>query len=115
MKKIVIGLDIGIASVGWAVLQMQEKGEQGKIVDLGVRCFDKAENPKTGEPLNLARRLQRNTRRRLSHRAQRLKQVRYFLQQQGMIESSEPNALLTPANAPDPWELRITGLDKKTD
>ena len=31
------GLDIGIASVGWAVLS------DTQIVDWGVRCFDKAE------------------------------------------------------------------------
>lgn len=110
MTKYIIGLDIGIASVGWALLQKRGE-EQGEIVALGVRCFDKAEHPKTGEPLNLARRLQRSVRRRLYHRAQRLKQLRYFLKQQGMIESCEPSALVTPANTPDPWELRVKGLD----
>ena len=53
------GLDIGIASVGWAVL-----GEN-RIIDLGVRCFDKAETAKEGESLNLARRTARLMRRRL--------------------------------------------------
>jgi CRISPR-associated endonuclease Csn1 len=47
------GLDIGIASVGWAVL-----GEN-RIIDLGVRCFDKAETAKEGESLNLVRRTAR--------------------------------------------------------
>ena len=46
-----IGLDIGIASVGWAVLQNNSQGEPVHIVDLGVRIFDKAEQPKTGESL----------------------------------------------------------------
>ena len=50
---ITIGLDIGIASVGWAVL-----GEN-RIIDLGVRCFDKAETAKKGESLNLERRTAR--------------------------------------------------------
>ena len=46
-----IGLDIGIASVGWAVLQNNSQDEPVRIVDLGVRIFDKAEIPKTGESL----------------------------------------------------------------
>ena len=41
MNERIIGLDIGIASVGWAVV------ENGKrIIDLGVRTFDKAETAK---------------------------------------------------------------------
>ena len=43
MTHYVFGLDIGIASVGWAVLSEQ------RIIDLGVRCFDKAETAKEGE------------------------------------------------------------------
>ena len=46
-----IGLDIGIASVGWAVLQNNSNDEPIRIVDLGVRIFDTAEIPKTGESL----------------------------------------------------------------
>mgnify|MGYP006981997260 CR=1 FL=1 len=42
-----LGLDIGIASVGWAVLKNGSDGEPYKIENLGVRIFDKAEVPKT--------------------------------------------------------------------
>ena len=42
-----LGLDIGIGSVGWAVLRNQPNGEPDRIQDLGVRIFDKAEQPKT--------------------------------------------------------------------
>lgn len=41
-----IGLDIGITSVGWAVLQNNSQDEPVRITDLGVRIFDVAENPK---------------------------------------------------------------------
>ena len=44
-----IGLDIGITSVGWAVLQDNSQDEPERIVDLGVRIFDVAENPKNGD------------------------------------------------------------------
>ena len=56
--KLTFGFDIGIASVGWAVLS------EYRIVDLGARCFDKAETAKEGESLNFARRTARLTRRR---------------------------------------------------
>ena len=55
-----IGLDIGIASVGWAVLENNTHDEPFRIIDLGVRIFDTAEQPKTGASLALqgARRVQ---------------------------------------------------------
>ena len=40
--QLTFGFDIGIASVGWAVLN------KNRIVDLGVRAFDKAETAKVG-------------------------------------------------------------------
>jgi CRISPR/Cas system Type II protein with McrA/HNH and RuvC-like nuclease domain len=66
-----LGLDIGIASVGWAVLS------ETRIVDIGVRCFDKAETAKEGESLNLARRQARLLRRRLYRRSWRLTKLRF--------------------------------------
>ena len=50
-----LGLDIGIGSVGWAVLRNQPNGEPDRIQDLGVRIFDKAEQPKTGASLEIGR------------------------------------------------------------
>ena len=41
--KYAIGLDIGIASVGWAALDLDAK----TILGLGVRGFSKAENAKS--------------------------------------------------------------------
>ena len=49
--KTILGLDIGVASVGWGLI------EEGKrIIDLGVRTFSKAETNKEGKSLNLIRR-----------------------------------------------------------
>ena len=70
-----LGLDIGIASVGWAVLN------ESRIVDIGVRCFDKAETAKEGESLNLVRRQARLLRRRLYRRSWRLTKLGRFLKQ----------------------------------
>lgn len=37
--RYVLGLDIGIASVGWAVLELDSFDEPFKIVDLNSRIF----------------------------------------------------------------------------
>lgn len=115
MAQLIFGLDIGIASVGWAVL-----GET-RIIDLGVRCFDKAETAKEGDPLNLTRRQARLLRRRLFRRAWRLKKLARLLQHEGLIPNAQRfvEALANGhASAPgDPehpntWELRRQGLDR---
>lgn len=105
-EALTFGFDIGIASVGWCVL-----GEN-RIVDLGVRCFDKAETAKEGEPLNLARRTARLMRRRLRRRAWRLTKLARLLKRVGLIEKTDQ--LRTPS-AVSPWRLRIDGLDRRLD
>jgi len=104
-----IGLDIGIASVGWAIL-----GES-RIIDLGVRCFDKAETAKEGESLNLSRRTARLMRRRLRRRAWRLTMLSRFLKREGLI--ADVNILKQPPQkgfkTPNLWQLRVEALDRK--
>ncbi|MDR0781054.1 MAG: type II CRISPR RNA-guided endonuclease Cas9 [Pseudomonadales bacterium] len=103
-KPLTFGFDIGIASVGWAVLS------ESHIVDLGVRCFDKAETAKEGEPLNLARRTARLMRRRLRRRAWRLTKVARLLKRVGLVD--DVKVLQQPATQ-SPWELRVKALDRK--
>lgn len=109
LGPLTFGLDIGIASVGWAVLN------ESRIVDLGVRCFDKAETAKEGESLNLARRSARLLRRRLRRRAWRLTKLARTLKREGVIsdvslfkQSPEKG---TPAVRS--WQLRVDALDRK--
>lgn len=107
--KYTIGLDIGIASVGWAAL-----GEQ-RIIDLGVRCFDKAETADKGESLNLARRSARLLRRRLRRRAWRLTKLSRLLKREGLI--ADVNMLKQPPakgfSTPNLWQLRVDALTRK--
>jgi CRISPR-associated endonuclease Csn1 len=103
-NAITFGLDIGIASVGWAVLAPD------RIVALGVRAFDKAETAKEGESLNLTRRMARLTRRRLHRRAWRQTKVARLLKREGLIADANffHNQLPAPVS---PWRLRVDGLD----
>jgi len=101
-----IGLDIGIASVGWAVLAPD------RIVALGVRAFDKAETAKEGDPLNLVRRTARLTRRRLRRRAWRLTKLARLLRRQGVIDNIQ---IFQPQHpfSHSLWQLRVEGLDRQ--
>jgi CRISPR-associated endonuclease Csn1 len=107
--KLVLGLDIGIASVGWAVL-----GEN-RIIDLGVRCFDKAETAKEGESLNLSRRMARLMRRRLRRRAWRLTKLARLLKREGLI--ADVATVKQPPTkgfkTPNLWQLRVDALDRQ--
>ena len=109
LGALTFGLDIGIASVGWAVL-----GEN-RIIDLGVRCFDKAETAKEGESLNLARRTARLLRRRLRRRAWRLTKLARLLKCEGLIADANLFKLKIEKNIPVPksaWQLRVDALDR---
>lgn len=66
----VLGFDIGVASIGWALV------EDSVLKDCGVRIFTKAENPKDGSSLALPRREARSSRRRLARRKARLNELK---------------------------------------
>ena len=105
-KNLTFGFDIGIASVGWAVLA------PNRIVALGVRAFDKAETAKEGESLNLARRSARLMRRRLYRRAWRQTKVARQLKREGLIANTDYFHDQKPAPV-SPWQLRVDGLDRR--
>src|SRR5690606_13570421 len=103
LGPLTFGFDIGIASVGWCVL-----GES-RIIDLGVLCFNKAETEK-GEPLNMARRDARLTRRRLRRRAWRLTKLARLLKRTGIVPDTK---FLHQPSAQSLWQLRVEGLGRK--
>lgn len=76
-----IGLDIGISSIGWSVIENDENEHSARIVDLGVRLFSPAEINNKGEnkPLALDRRIARGTRRRIRRMKYRIQSMSNFL------------------------------------
>ncbi len=105
LGALTFGFDIGMASVGWAVLN------ETRIVALGVRAFDKAETAKEGESLNLARRSARLMRRRLRRRAWRLTKLGRLLKKQEIIADAE-YFQKQPNHTDSAWELRKQALDR---
>lgn len=108
-----LGLDIGIASVGWAVLENNIDGEPIKIERLGVRIFDKAEQPKTGASLAEPRREargQRRTIRRKRHRKDRIKQL---IQQNDIMTRVEMAEMFEHLQfETSVYELRVQALER---
>ena len=110
--NLVLGLDIGIASVGWCVLDEGRK----KIAGLGVRVFPVAENPKDGAPLALPRRLARSARRRLKRRRERLDSIRGLIVSEGLASSDEEISRIFARVTEEqgtPYQLRAEGLDRR--
>lgn len=109
--KYTIGLDIGIASIGWAVIN----NDKSRIENLGVRVFKKAEEA-DGKSLNLARREARGTRRRIRRRAMRMKKVKGLLVKYKLVTEKELEKLyIIDENTKDVWKLRTLALDELID
>ena len=110
----ILGLDIGIASVGWAMVEIDEEENPIRLIDFGVRVFERAEVPKTGDSLAMARRLARSVRRLTRRRAHRLLRARRLLKREGILQAADfdENGLIK--SLPNtPWQLRAAALDRK--
>lgn len=107
-----LGLNIGIASVGWAVLQNDIDREPCKIIDLGTRIFDKAEHPKDGSSLAAPRREARSARRTIRRRRHRKERIRYLIETEGIMSQEEIGALFQNSGfEKSVYELRAFALD----
>ncbi|WP_297670996.1 type II CRISPR RNA-guided endonuclease Cas9 [uncultured Desulfovibrio sp.] len=125
-ENVILGLDIGIASIGWALLRddpatgeqrlLSRQGADGEVrYALGSRVFSAPEDAKTLELLNVKRRSARQQRRVIRRRAQRMRQVRRLLAQHGMERALDARAFHLPRGKGtqlDPWSLRREGLGR---
>ncbi len=105
----ILGIDGGIASVGWAVIDIGET--DGTIRDAGVWCFDAPETDKEKTPSNSIRRQKRGQRRVTRRRAQRMAALRRLFAADGLLPDSRPDALHHKGF--DPWHLRAEGLERR--
>ncbi len=109
-----LGLDIGIASIGWAVLANDINGDPYHIQDLGVRIFTSAEDQKTGASLATPRREARSARRRLRRKRHRKERIRSLLVHSGVISQDSLDALFLDSSfSKDVCHLRAEGLERR--
>lgn len=113
LLRYTLGLDIGIASVGWAVLENNIDGEPIKIERLGVRIFDKAEQPKTGASLAEPRREARGQRRTIRRRRHRKDRIKQLIQQNGIMTRVEMAEMFEHLQfETSVYELRVQALER---
>lgn len=126
MKNVIreygIGLDIGIGSVGYAVISMvnsiNRKNEledvnAARIEDLGVRLFDTGENPKAKNSLAQDRRAFRSTRRLIRRRHHRKERVKNFLQKINLINKIDLKIWQEKNGNQNVLSTRLKGLTEK--
>ncbi len=100
----ILGLDCGIASIGWAIIELNAAETQGEIVAAGTRMFDVPETDEKRRPKSELRREFRGQRRVIRRRKQRMNAVRHLLHRYGLLPDSGRDALRFQGL--DPWALR---------
>jgi CRISPR-associated endonuclease Csn1 len=112
MKQIILGLDLGPNSIGWALLDDDPENPcESTLIDLGVRVFPEGvDNFDTSKELsrNEDRRIARGMRRQIRRRARRRRQLSEALIQVGLWpQNSAEQASLYQH---DPYTLRKRAL-----
>ena len=104
---IMFGIDVGIASCGWAVVDTKHNA----ILAMGSRCFEAPEDPQKKTLYNAERRIKRGMRRTTSRRSGRINSVRQVIKAAGLVENPTPKYFQDlRKDAPDPWEVRARAV-----
>lgn len=110
------GIDLGVSSVGFSVIELDEKKEEGRIIDLGARIFPQGVDEK-GKTPNSTRRDKRLIRRQVRRRKLRRKELAEMLADMGLLphwQAGDDNAWNKLFNeAQDPYALRAAALNRK--
>ncbi len=116
MEGTVLGLDLGVTSVGWALIQAEfdedgrQTGENG-ILAMGVRIFEAGMDMTRGlSSRNVERRQARAARRMHQRRRKRKMKLRRILQEAKLLPDTEEQ--FAAVIALDPYELRAQALDQ---
>jgi len=99
----VLGLDLGVASLGWALIEIDDNAQPISLLDAGVRCWDlnnnTAEDVTRGKEVspNKERRDARLQRRQIYRRAKRYKKTFRILQELGLFDQGPRDSLARKA------------------
>ena len=116
-KNTYLGLDIGTASIGYALIDEIN----GSIIASGVRIFPEAlegTSEDNKKPKNVERREKRSRRRQTRHKKLKQKRIREILFNARLLPSAEESVLeQTSKNSSpnEPYDLRKRALNEKLD
>ncbi len=115
MSKLILGLDLGPNSIGWALVRDDlENPAESELVDLGVRVFPEGVDAfDTGKEKsrNEGRRIARGMRRQILRRVRRRRYLREALIEAKLWPAGD--AAEAELYGLDPYELRARALDEK--
>lgn len=106
-----LGIDVGTNSLGWCLLRLDETDEPCGLLDIGVRIFKDARDPKNKASLAATRRGARAMRRQRDRRLQRKAKLLAALTRHGLMPADRDER--KPLECLDPYELRARGLDER--
>ena len=87
-KKRILGLDIGVASVGWAVVEEYEQ-DKWTLHDFGVRMFEHPIDNKKNISLAEQRRMIRSRRRLVRRKQERIKRLKKLFENFSLVKVEE--------------------------
>ncbi|HMM78712.1 MAG TPA: type II CRISPR RNA-guided endonuclease Cas9 [Pyrinomonadaceae bacterium] len=123
--KLVLGLDLGVTSIGWSLIQfdLDEAGKvsrsddgqvSARLVGTGVRIFPATTEDKTNEPKNAKRRTARGQRRLVMRKAKRRNKLRELLSANNLLPAIDSATSASEFHAlGDPYDLRVLALDQR--
>ncbi len=106
--KYSLGLDIGIASIGWGIINLDEENKLTHIVDTGVVVIESMED-KSGNLKNVDRRDVRGARRTLRRRNYRVQEIKKLILKNFSINNIEDIYI----NKTNIYELKVKGLKEE--
>lgn len=106
----ILGIDGGIASIGWALIDLDHDAGYFSITAAGVRTFDAPETAKERTPKNAERRQHRGQRRVIRRRRQRMNDIRRIFHDAGLLPDAKSDALALKGM--NPWRLRAEALER---
>lgn len=109
-NSLILGLDLGVTSVGWALLS--NTAEDRKIIATGVRIFPATTEGTQNEPKNRKRRESRGARRMLRRKKQRRSAVKALLQKSRLLPSDIASPEISFAEVGDPYALRSRAVNE---
>lgn len=111
-RKYGIGLDIGIGSVGYAVIS-RTNNLDARIEDIGVRLFDSGENIRQKASNAQERRGYRSTRRLFRRRKHRKERIKKFFLKIKLMNEMQLKAWQEQNGNQNVLQTRIKGLNEK--
>lgn len=114
----VLGLDLGVSSIGWALVEMDDKGNPSEIIGMGSRIIpfesDKIATEFTkgkGETACSVRTGYRQLRRQIDRWQLRREQLKKLLRDLGILDKKEVKSVSSPIEV---WEMRASASSRDT-